>query len=240
MHALRLIERLAIAAVLAAAAAALLAASASAALPPADVERGVRALKTAFEHTEGDEGGFDGTLVEQCAAQGETEVRCVVVEASGTAIDFPSGNFVTSRRPFHAAVATVAADGTITTRREELAEPARRLDADIRVADRLRPTRDGRIVVRVSPDVAAQVTVSGLFGRREIAARPATPVRRVTVPGARTTTVALRLTQAQRARIRTALRGPGYLRARLTVRVQGDVGPALATEERIAAVRVVR
>ncbi len=239
MHPLRPIARLALAAVLAAAAAALLAAPAVA-LPTADLDRGVRALKAAFEHTEGDEGGFDGTLVEQCAFAGETEVRCVVVEASGTAIDLPSGNYVASRRPFHLAVATFAPDGTITTRREELPEAPRDLDADIRVAERVRLTRDGRVTVRVAPDVAATVTASGWFGRRAIEARDPVPIRRTTVPAGRTTTVALRLSRAQRTLVRTTLRRTGSIRALLTIRVQGDVGPALATQERVAAVRVVR
>ena len=121
----------------------LAAAPAAPAAPTADLDRGVRALKAAYEHTEGDEGGFDGTLVEQCALDGESAVRCVVVEATGTAIDFPSGTFVTQRRPLDHAVATFAPDGAS---RAPFAEAPVALDADVRVADRLRLARDGRVL----------------------------------------------------------------------------------------------
>ena len=73
-------------------------------------------------------------------------MRCVVVAATGTAIDFPSGTFVTQRRPLDHAVATFAPDGAITTSRAPFAEAPVALDADVRVADRLRLTRDGRVL----------------------------------------------------------------------------------------------
>jgi len=209
-----------------------------AALAAADLQRGTQALRAAYESTEADEGGYGGTLVEQCRAESESVVRCVIVQGEGNR-DIDSHESSETRAPVDFGVARFGPDDRITTAREPFLEAPRTLDADIRVAPRLRRTRSGQILVRVAPDVPATVTVGGWFGAREIRRQPPR-TRTVHVPGGKTTKVALALTRAQRARIRSALRRTGSIRAVISVSVVGDVGPADATQSRTADVRIVR
>jgi len=202
-----------------------------------DLSTGERAVRDAYQSTEGDEGGFGGSLVEQCRAEGETTVRCVVVAASGIS-SLDSDDSREERKPVDFGVARQAPTGQVTTSREPFTEPVTSLDADIRVRERLRRTPLGRVAIRVSPDVPAKVTVSGRFGKTEIKSGR---VRERTVEVKATgTDIALDLTDRQRRRISDALKRDGSLRAVITVRVVGDVGPADATEIETADVRIVR
>ena len=204
----------------------------------ADLHKGKQALRAAYEQTEGDEGGFGGTLVEQCRLDGDDAVRCVVVDANGNS-DLDTQDYSETRAPRDFGIARFSPDGTPTTSREPFAQAPVPLDADIRVARRLRRTKLGRIAIRVAPDVPSTVTVRGWFGDGKINRRP-TRSRTVSVSGGQSVLVALDLTKAQRRRIREALARKGSIRAVIFVRVIGDVGPADATEIRYADVRVVR
>lgn len=208
------------------------------ALAAADLEAGEKALKAAYQQTDGDEGGFGGTLVEQCRLDGENAVRCVLVDANGNG-DLDSEDYSEQRTPLDFGVARFGPDGAITTSRDAFVEKPRRLDADIRVAERLRKTKLGRLAVRLAPDVETRVTVTGWFGNAEIGRRPKRS-RTVTVAGGESALVALDLSKAQKRRISAALRTTGSIRAVITVKVVGDVGPADATDLRVADVRVVR
>lgn len=211
----------------------------SLAFAAADLQEGEKALKTAYQQTDGDEGGFGGTLVEQCRTEGDSAVRCVIVDAMGDG-DLDSEDYGETRAPLDFGVATFGPDGAITTSRQPFSEKPVALDADVRVAERLRKTKLGRIAVRLSPDVTSRVTVTGWFGNAEIKRRPARS-RTVTIePAGKSLLVALDLNTVQKRRINAALRESGSIRAVITVKVVGDVGPADATDLTIADVRVVR
>lgn len=204
----------------------------------ADLARGEAALKQAYERSEGDEGGHEATLVRQCRVEGDSVVRCVIVHSSGNSPDLPSHDYYETRTPVDYGVATFGPDDQITTSREPFEEVPRALDADIRIRERLswgsRP-----LTVSVAPDVPAEVTIRAWVGRREIRRPRATPQRIVEVAAGRST-VALKLSRAQRTRIRRRLREGRSIRAVVVVSVDGDVGPAIAGETRVADVRVVR
>lgn len=216
----------------------IVACTAGVAYAAADLERGRAALKQAYEQSEGDEGGHEAYLVDQCRVESETVVRCVVVHSSGHASDLPDADYYETRTPLDYGVATFGPDDSITTSREPFEETPKALDADIRVRERLRRRGGEPLTVAVSPEVASDVTVRAWIGRREIRRRPATPERTVEVPGAERTAVALRLSRAQRRRIRRHVRQGDSVRAVVLVRVEGDVGPAIAGETRVADVRV--
>lgn len=204
----------------------------------ADLKAGESAVKAAYQQTDGDEGGFGGSIVDQCRVDGADKVRCVVSDAIGNG-DLDSEDYSETHAPIDFGVATFAPDGKVTTSREAFAEKPVALDPDIRVPERLRRTKLGRVAIGVAPDVRSKVTVTGWLGSAEIKRRPARS-RTVTIEPGGPVLVALDLTKTQRRRIRDTLRSKGSIRAVITVKVVGDVGPADASEFRVADIRIVR
>lgn len=203
------------------------------------VAAGERALRMAYESQEGDEGGFGGTFVEQCRAEGDVVVRCVITEGHGsTSLD--TGNSRSSYVPKDFGLAHFLPDGRIVTTRQPFSEPVVALGSGISVPSRMRRTKLGRLAIKVSPDVDARVALSGRFGVKKIESGRVRE-RTVQVPGGETTVIALDLTTRQRKRISEALRRKsGSIKGQIDVTVSGDVGPADARDVLRKYVRVVR